>query len=101
MHFFEQPALQPSRLVACANVANLLLVRVERRRQELAVMSALGAGHRRIALALFLESVILGVIGSVIGLGLAFAALEFCSTPSIRVQPIGWLGSFLASVHFL
>jgi predicted permease len=63
-------------LVACANVANLLLVRVEGRRQELAVMSALGAGQGRIASALLAESVILGVVGSVIGLGLAIAALR-------------------------
>jgi predicted permease len=63
-------------LVACANVANLLLVRVEGRRQELAVMSALGAGQGRIASALLGESVILGVVGSAIGLGLAFAALK-------------------------
>jgi len=63
-------------LIACANVANLLLVRVEGRRQELAVRSALGASPYRIAGELFLESFILGLLGSVIGLGLAFAALR-------------------------
>ena len=63
-------------LIVCANVANLLLVRVEGRRQELALRAALGAGRGRIAGELFLESAILGIIGSVIGLGLAYGGLR-------------------------
>ena len=63
-------------LIVCANVANLLLVRVESRRQELALRAALGAGRGRIAGELFLESAILGIIGSVIGLGLAYGGLR-------------------------
>ena len=63
-------------LVACANVANLLLVRVEGRRQELAIRAALGAPWKRIAGELLLESLVIGLSGSLIGLGLAYAALK-------------------------
>ena len=63
-------------LVACANVANLLLVRVEGRRQELAIRSALGAGRSNITMGLLIESAVLGATGGIIGLALAFAALR-------------------------
>jgi predicted permease len=63
-------------LVACANVANLLLVRVEGRRQELSIRSALGASWGRTAGELITESLALGAAGSLIGLALAFAALR-------------------------
>ena len=63
-------------LVACANVANLLLVRVEGRRQELAIRSALGAPWKRTAAELLFESLVLGVLGSAIGLAFAYGALR-------------------------
>ncbi|MDX6456339.1 MAG: putative transport system permease protein [Acidobacteriaceae bacterium] len=63
-------------LIACANVANLLLVRAEARHQELSIRTALGASPWQVAKGFLLESALLGLLGSVLGLVLAWGALR-------------------------
>jgi predicted permease len=72
-------------LVACANVANLLLVRAEGRRQEIAIRSALGAGRSEITAGLLTESFVLGITGGAIALALAFGALRIL----VAIAPTG------------
>jgi predicted permease len=63
-------------LMACANVANLLLVRAEARQQEFAIRAAVGARWTRLARALLVESLMLAVLGGLLGLGVAYAGLR-------------------------
>ena len=72
-------------LIACANVANLFLVRAEGRQQEFAIRSALGASWARVAGELLTESVTLGVAGGVLGVALAWAGLRML----IALAPAG------------
>jgi predicted permease len=64
-------------LIACTNVANLLMVRLEGRQQELTIRAALGAGRTRIACDVLSECVLLALMGGVAGIGIAEAGLRF------------------------
>jgi predicted permease len=87
-------------LIACANVANLLLTRAAGREKEVAIRTALGAGWQRLARQLLTESVLLGLLGGVVGLGVARASLYVVRTMNPgnipRLEDIGVNGAVLA-----
>jgi predicted permease len=87
-------------LIACTNVASLMLVRAESRQQELAVRSALGAGRARIARELLVESVVLGLLGGVLGMGVAYGGLRLLLSMGPanlpRLSEISWDARSLA-----
>ena len=74
-------------LIACANVANLLLVRAESRQHEMAIRAALGAGWKAIAREMLLESMVLGILGGLLGLGLSYGALRILVSRGPQTLP--------------
>lgn len=101
-------------LIACANIANLMLARSMAHRADMALRIALGAGRRRLILQILTESVLLSLLGGVAGLLVAYAGSHMMLTlafpnainmpieasPSPRVLAFAFLVSMLAGVIF-
>ena len=87
-------------LIACANVANLLLARGESRGHDLAVRSALGAGRRRVVRMLLAESAVAGLAGGALGIAASFAlvrlVVSLAPTDFPRIDEVGVDGDVLA-----
>jgi len=74
-------------LIGCVNVANLLLVRANARQSELAIRSALGAARATIARQFLMESLLLTTLGTLLGLGVAWAALRMTNYYLAKMLP--------------
>src|ERR1700752_5421837 len=70
-------------LIACANVANLMLVRASARERELAVRAALGAGWWQLIRQTLAEAIVIAALGTIVGVGLAYLGIR----PLLLIAP--------------
>ena len=78
-------------IIACANVANLLLARAAVRTRDLAIRSAMGADRWRVILQMLSEALVLAVVGAVVGTGIAWVGITLFDRAVSATDPPFWL----------